>query len=86
MTLFGQGKYTDAEPLCKRSQMIREAALGPDHPHVAESLINRAELCREQVRRWPVSTAFLSLLSRRSVRHWGLGFLSSGSHNPWVAC
>ncbi len=38
-----QGQYGQAEPLCKRSLAIREKALGPDHPNVAESLNNLAE-------------------------------------------
>ena len=31
-----QGRYADAELLCKRSLAIREKAFGPDHPNVAE--------------------------------------------------
>ena len=45
-----QGKYNEAEPLYERSQAIREKVLGPEHPGVAESLNNRAELLRAQVR------------------------------------
>ena len=45
-----QGKYKQAEPLYERSQAIREKALGPDHPHVAAVLSNRASLLRKQVR------------------------------------
>ena len=41
-----QGKYTQAEPLYKRSLMIAEKALGPDHPDVALSLENLAGLYR----------------------------------------
>src|SRR2546422_7420029 len=37
-----QGKYSEAEPLYRRSLAIREKALGPDHPHVAVSLNNLA--------------------------------------------
>jgi len=43
-----QGKYADAEPLYKRSLAIREKALGPEHPDVAASLNNLAELYRAQ--------------------------------------
>ena len=39
-----QGKYTDAEPLYKRSLKINEKALGPDHPDVATVLENMVEL------------------------------------------
>lgn len=45
-----QGKYAEAEPLYERSQAIREKILGPDHPDVAQSLNNRAELLVAQVR------------------------------------
>ncbi len=43
-----QGQYAQAEPLYKRSLAIREKALGPDHPDVATSLNNLAELYRAQ--------------------------------------
>ncbi len=42
-----QGKYAEAEPLNQRALVIREKALGPDHPHVAQSLENYATLLRE---------------------------------------
>ena len=45
-----QDRYTDAEPLYKRSLAIYEKALGPDHPDVALSLNNLAELYRTQGR------------------------------------
>ena len=45
-----EGRYTDAEPLYKRSLAIREKTLGPDHPDVAASLNNLAELYRNQGR------------------------------------
>ena len=45
-----QGRYADAEPLYKRSLAIREKALGPDHPDVALSLNNLAELYHAQGR------------------------------------
>ncbi len=38
-----QGKYAEAEPLYKRALAIREKALGPEHPHVANILRNMAE-------------------------------------------
>jgi tetratricopeptide (TPR) repeat protein len=37
-----QGRYAEAEPLNKRSMMIREKVFGPDHPDVATSLNNLA--------------------------------------------
>ena len=42
-----QGKYAEAEPLYKRSLKIWEKALGPEHPDVATSLSNLAELYRQ---------------------------------------
>lgn len=48
--LFGmQGKYAEAAALYERSQSIREKMLDPDHPDLAESLNNRAELLMAQV-------------------------------------
>ncbi len=41
-----QDKYTEAEPLQKRSVAIFEKALGPDHPSVAVILGNYAVLLR----------------------------------------
>ena len=37
-----QGRYPEAEPLYQRSLAITEKALGPEHPHVAQSLENYA--------------------------------------------
>ena len=37
-------QYADAEPLYKRSLAIREKALGPEHPDVATSLNNLADI------------------------------------------
>ena len=42
-----QGKYTAAEPLHRRALAIRETALGPKHPDVAESLENYAVRLRD---------------------------------------
>ena len=41
-----QGKLDEAEPLIRRDLAISEKALGPDHPHVAITLNNLAELLR----------------------------------------
>ncbi len=46
-----QGRYAEAEPLYQRSQAIWEKALGPEHPHVAQSLENYAALLRQTARR-----------------------------------
>ncbi len=42
-----QGRYGEAEPLHQRSLAIYEKALGPEHPDVAQSLENYADLLRE---------------------------------------
>ena len=43
-------KDDEAEPLYRRALEIREAQLGPDHPGVAQSLNNLAELLRDQAK------------------------------------
>ena len=45
-----QGKYAEAESLYERCQAIREKVLGPEHPHLATTLHNRAGLWQAQVR------------------------------------
>ncbi len=40
-------RYAEAEPLYQRALAIRDKALGPDHPHVAQSLENYAALLRK---------------------------------------
>jgi tetratricopeptide (TPR) repeat protein len=45
-----QSRYADAEPLYKRSLVIREKALGPSHPDVALALNNLAGLYHAQGR------------------------------------
>jgi tetratricopeptide (TPR) repeat protein len=40
--LYARGAYTQVEPLYQRSLTIREKALGPEHPDVAQSLNNLA--------------------------------------------
>ncbi len=42
-----QARYAEAEPLYKRALAVFEKALGPDHPHVAQSLENYAALLRK---------------------------------------
>ncbi len=44
------GRYAEAEPLHQRALAIREKALGPEHPHVAQSLENYAALLRQTAR------------------------------------
>ena len=45
-----QGRYSEAEPLYKRSLLIREQQLGADHPDTAGSLNNLAGLYESQGR------------------------------------
>lgn len=49
LTTF-QGRFAEAEQLLQRSLAIRETALGPAHPYVAESLGNLAVSLKNQVR------------------------------------
>lgn len=42
-----QGKYSEAEPLSKRSLGIWEKSLGPEHPDVAKVLDGYAQLLRK---------------------------------------
>ena len=42
MLLHTEGKYAEAEPLHRRALAMREKALGPEHPDVAQSLNNLA--------------------------------------------
>jgi tetratricopeptide (TPR) repeat protein len=48
--LYKSGRYSEAEPLYKRSLAIQEKVLGPNHPNVATSLNNLAELYHTQGR------------------------------------
>lgn len=55
-----QGKFAEAEPLCKRSLAIQEMALGPEHPALAALLNNSAGRSKRQA-----STACSSTLLLR---------------------
>src|SRR5215475_621658 len=46
--LYSEGKFGEAVPSAERALAIRENALGPMHPDVAESLDNLGELYYEQ--------------------------------------
>ncbi|WP_292619852.1 MULTISPECIES: tetratricopeptide repeat protein [unclassified Nitrobacter] len=45
-----EGRYAEAEPLYKQALAIREKALPPDHPDVAQSRKNLADLDSAQGR------------------------------------
>jgi tetratricopeptide (TPR) repeat protein len=46
--LYERARFSDTEPLYQRALAIRERVQGPDHPGVAMTLNNLAELYREQ--------------------------------------
>ena len=48
LTLVRAGKYDEARPLAERALEIREKTLGPDHPDVAVTLNNLANLRRNK--------------------------------------
>lgn len=50
LTLYEQGRYTEAIPVAQEALSVAEKALGPDHPDVATSLNNLAELYTEMGR------------------------------------
>ena len=72
-----QGRYADAEPLYQRSLRIRETKLGKDHPSVATTLNNLAELYRAQGR-----YADAEPLLRRSL---AIDEIKLGKDHPSVA-
>ncbi len=72
-----QGKYTDAEPLSKRSLAIREKALGSEHPDVATALNNLALLYQGQAR-----YADAEPLYKRTLSIWEKAL---GPNHPKVA-
>src|ERR1700693_4057798 len=41
-------RYDEAEPLLRRALELREKALGPDHPDIAQSLNNLASIYRDR--------------------------------------
>src|SRR5260370_773531 len=70
LALYQQDRYADAEPLFKRALAIREKALGTNHPLVATSLNNLAELYRAQGRYAEAETLYQRALA---VREKALG-------------
>ncbi|CAN0418481.1 unnamed protein product [Ectocarpus sp. 12 AP-2014] len=50
LVLEKQGKYTEADPIYLRAIEVAEKMLGRDHPDLATSFNNRAELLRAQAR------------------------------------
>ena len=58
-----QSRYTDAEPLLKRSLAIRERALGPDRPDVVQSHNNLAVLYIYQGRYGDAEALFKRVLA-----------------------
>jgi hypothetical protein len=64
---YTQNQYAQVEPLLKRSLAIREKALGPDHPDVAASLKNMAQLYRKTGREEEVEA-----LEKRAIVIWAI--------------
>jgi DNA-binding MarR family transcriptional regulator len=61
-----QGRYAEADRLCRRALAIEEKALGPEHPQVSATLDNLASICR---RRSQLQTALdLSLRADQIAR------------------
>jgi len=48
ITLYGQGKYTEAVPIAQTALRVAEATFGPQHPDVATALNNLAGLYHDQ--------------------------------------
>lgn len=59
-----QGKFAEAEPLCKKSLAIQEKSLGPEHPALAALLINSAGMLKRQAR----TALFTSILILFAIR------------------
>src|SRR3989338_4939373 len=47
-TLYQQGQYSEAATVAEEALKVAERTFGPDHPHVAASLNNLAELYKAQ--------------------------------------
>lgn len=75
--LGARANYSEAEPLYRRSLEIREQQLGPEHPEVAASLNNLAELLRSQGKFVEAEPLY-----RRSLETWGQQL---GQEHPAVA-
>jgi hypothetical protein len=71
---MARGRYDDAVPVAEDALAIREKALGPEHPDVASSLSDLADLYRRQRR-----VADALELSRRAVNILGKRFADGRS-------
>jgi tetratricopeptide (TPR) repeat protein len=63
IALFQAGNYTMAEPLVQKALAIREQALGPEHPEVAQSLTRLATIYYTQRRYTEAEPLFLRALA-----------------------
>ena len=77
ISLYRQGKFSEAEPLFRQALAVREKALGPGHPRVALSLNNLAVLYKAQGR-----YAEAERLTQRSLAIWEK---TLGVNHPKVA-
>jgi CHAT domain-containing protein len=75
--LYRAGRYGEAIPLATEALQIRETALGPEHPDVAQSLNNLAELYRLQGNYIAAEPLYQRALRIRET--------ALGPDHPWVA-
>ena len=75
--LYRQGRYAEAIPRARETLAIREKALGPEHPDVAQSLNNLAGLYRAQGQYAPAEPLY-----RRALAIWEKAL---GPEHPDVA-
>lgn len=64
---FIQGKYDEAEPLCRRAMEITKRVLGEAHPDYATCVNNLASLLKSQVR-WG-GALLLSCAAMQKITH-----------------
>lgn len=56
-----QGKYAEAESVYERAQRISEELLGPEHPDVADVLLERGLVLQKQVGGHQVSVRWVHI-------------------------
>ena len=87
--LYQTGNYADAKEIANRSLAIREKALGPDHPDVAFSINNLAEVYRMEGRfadaeqhrpTMQRQSTCISAVSQSAKLRWGPGTPMSRHH------
>ena len=71
-----QRRYNEAEPLCIKALELDKHLLGENHPNVAESLNNLAEIYRETGRYSEAEPLYLQALDI-CERVWGVDHIRS---------